>query len=124
MFILFAEKRPDLAKSNEEKIMTFACGANKKNRKVINFMINKGTDINALNSKGQNCLYAAAISADSDFYNYLIIKGANPDTMIQPDKVFNINKKITVNEFVLLRLNSYQDMRKSYNQKRQQKPKA
>jgi len=101
-------KKYDLDKSIKR-----ACATNIQNRKIVDFLISKGGDINAVIEQETSCLYSAAISADADFYSYLLSRGANPDLKIAPREalVLGFPESVSVREIIDIRIKSYTRMK-------------
>lgn len=101
---------PLYVESNAVNALTVACASNRKNIEVIEAILELKVDINIKNNSGTNCLYSAVISADPEFFNYLISKGASPKVEVVPDEVFGYSGPVSIELFLKNRLNNYQEM--------------
>ena len=87
-------------------ILVMACATNKRNKNIIEALLKSGVSIDSVNKKNQNCLYSATISADSEFFSYLINKGANPNLVVTPNPVI-ASSSMSIEELVDKRIESY-----------------
>ena len=101
---------PRYVVNNSPTVLSLACASNRKNRKFIEALLGLGVDINTINGSGTNCLYSAVISADLEFFNYLIGLGANPKIKVVPDEVFGYSEPVSIEVFLKNRLKKYQEM--------------
>lgn len=97
------------------KAIKRACATNNQNREIIDFLISKGGNINAVIEQEMNCLYSSVIAADADFYSYLLSKGANPDMKITPREalVLGFPENVSVREIIDIRIKNYTKMKKN-----------
>jgi ankyrin repeat protein len=84
-----------------------ACNINIKNKPVIELLVAQGVNINARSINGFSCLYNAAVTPDPDFFNYLLTLGADPEAKVVPDPSYQINRLISVKDFISTRSAAY-----------------
>ncbi len=89
-----------------QKALRAACSTDNQSQLMIRMLIEKGGDIN-IGSKGQNCLYSAVISADYEFYKFLISVGASKYVIVKPDKELGLPAEISIKGLIEIRLNQY-----------------
>lgn len=96
-------------KSDIQKSLQAACSTNNQSQLMIRMLIDNGGDINKPTS-GKTCLYYAVLSADYDFYKFLISVGARKEVIVRPDKELGLPAEISIADFIEIRLNLYNKM--------------
>ena len=76
---------------------------------MIRMLIENGCDINKAISR-KTCLYYAVLSADYNFYKFLISVGASKDVTVRPDKELGLPAEISIADFIEIRLAQYNKM--------------
>jgi hypothetical protein len=95
--------------SDIQKSLQAACSTNNQSQLMIRMLIENGGDINTT-IRGQNCLYYAVLSADYNFYKFLISVGASKDVLVRPDKELGLPAEVNITDFIKIRLQQYNKM--------------
>lgn len=91
---------PVYASENAPDALVLACSPNRQSREIIAQIIASGTSIDAENQAEQNCLYLAVLSADYEFFDYLIDAGASLDVKVKPDTILGYAEPVTIEVFL------------------------
>lgn len=89
--------------SDIQKSLQAACSTNNQSHLMIRMLIESGGDINKT-LRGQNCLYYAVLSADYNFYKFLISVGASTEIIVKPDKELGLPAEVSIADFIDIRL--------------------
>lgn len=95
--------------SDIQKSLQAACSTNNQSQLMIRMLIENGADLNK-SINGKTCLYYAVLSADYNFYKFLISVGASKDVMVRPDKELGLPAEVSITDFIEIRLNQYNKM--------------
>ena len=95
--------------SEIQKSLQAACSTNNQSQLMIRMLIESGGDINKA-LRGQNCLYYAVLSADYNFYKFLISVGASKEVIVKPDKELGLPAEVSITDFIEIRLQQYKKM--------------
>ena len=95
--------------SDIQKSLQAACSTNNQSHLMIRMLIESGGDINKT-LLGQNCLYYAVLSADYNFYKFLISVGASKEVIVKPDKELGLPAEVSIADFIDIRLQQYKKM--------------
>ena len=95
--------------SDIQKSLQAACSTNNQSHLMIRMLIENGGDINKALS-GKTCLYYAVLSADYDFYKFLISVGARKEVIVRPDKELGLPAEVSITDFIQIRLQQYNKM--------------
>ena len=95
--------------SDIQKSLQAACSTNNQSHLMVRMLIENGGDINKAIS-GKTCLYYAVLSADYNFYKFLISVGASKDVTVRPDKELGLPAEISIADFIEIRLAQYNKM--------------
>ena len=93
-----------------QKALLAACSTDNQSQLMIRMLIEKGGDIN-IGSKGQNCLYKAVLSADYEFYRFLVSVGASKEAIVNPDKELGLPAEVSIKDLIKIRFNQYHKMK-------------
>jgi hypothetical protein len=93
--------------SDIQEALRAACSTDNQSQLMIRMLIEKGGDINE-GPKGRNCLYSAVISADYEFYRFLISVGASQDITVKPHEELGLPAEISIKDLIEFRLSQYE----------------